>query len=84
MAPATRRHGTDGQAGETRERQLRSAIAECALKGYFGTSTETIAERVGVTQPYFFRLFPGKKAIAVALTRSTEDARRTRESAAKG
>lgn len=30
-----------------------------------GTSTESIAKRVGarVSQPYPFRLFPGKKAI---------------------
>ncbi|MFD9391915.1 hypothetical protein ACFWBB_14660 [Streptomyces sp. NPDC060000] len=32
-----------------------------------------MARRVGVTQPYLFRLFPGEKAIAAALTRSTEE-----------
>ncbi|MFD9391927.1 TetR/AcrR family transcriptional regulator [Streptomyces sp. NPDC060000] len=45
-------------------------------QGYYGTSTEAIAKRVGVTQSYLFRLFPGKKAIFVAaLARSMEDTR---------
>ncbi|WP_405896079.1 MULTISPECIES: hypothetical protein [unclassified Streptomyces] len=35
-----------------------------------------MAKRVGVTQPYLFRLFPDKKAIFVAaLMRSMEDTR---------
>ncbi len=38
-----------------------------------------------VTQPYLFRLFPGKKAIFVAaLARSMEDTRLAFERAAKG
>lgn len=61
-------------AQERRESVVRAAIAEFALKGYYGTSTEAIAKRVGVTQPYLFRVFPGKKAIFVAaLVRSVED-----------
>jgi AcrR family transcriptional regulator len=61
-------------------------IAEFALKGYYyGTSTEVIAKRAGVTQPYPFRLFPEKKAIVVAaLTRSMGDARLAFERAANG
>ncbi|MGW0747018.1 helix-turn-helix domain-containing protein [Streptomyces sp. NPDC002817] len=46
---------------------------EFALKGYYGTSAEAIAKRVGVTRPYLFRLFPGGKAIAAAVTRSMEE-----------
>jgi len=57
---------------------------EFALKGRYGTSAEAIAKRVGVTQPYLFRLLPGEKAIvAAALTRSTEDACSAFESVGK-
>lgn len=72
-------------AQERRESVIRAAIAEFALRGYYGTSTEAIAKRVGVTQPYLFRLFPGKRAIFVAaLTRSMEDTRLAFERAAEG
>ncbi|MFD5148334.1 helix-turn-helix domain-containing protein, partial [Streptomyces sp. NPDC058401] len=50
-------------ADERRETVLRAAIAEFATGGYHGTSTETIARRVGVSQPYLFRLFPTKRAL---------------------
>ncbi|WP_405485008.1 hypothetical protein [Streptomyces sp. NBC_00009] len=44
-----------------------------------------MAKRVGVTQPYLFRLFPSKEAIVVAaLTRSAEDARQACERVTKG
>ncbi|MQY39903.1 hypothetical protein SRB17_79310 [Streptomyces sp. RB17] len=42
---------------ERRQSIIRAAIAEFALRGYYGTSTEAIAKRVGVTQPYLFRSF---------------------------
>ena len=72
-------------AQERRESVIRAAVAEFALRGYYGTSTEAIAKRVGVTQPYLFRLFPGKRAIFVAaLTRSMEDTRLAFERAAEG
>ncbi|WP_443031823.1 TetR family transcriptional regulator [Streptomyces sp. CA-210063] len=54
-----------------------------ALKGYYDTPVEAIAKRAGVTQLHLFRLFPGEKAIAAALTRSTEDARLAFESVGK-
>ncbi len=50
-------------AEERRESVVRAAYAEFARTGYHGTSTETIARRVGVSQPYLFRLFPGKQAL---------------------
>jgi AcrR family transcriptional regulator len=50
-------------AQERRESVIRAAIAEFAITGYHGTTTAAIARRVGVTQPYLFRLFPDKKAI---------------------
>ncbi|MBZ9643332.1 TetR/AcrR family transcriptional regulator [Streptomyces sp. PSKA30] len=72
-------------AQERRQSVIRAAIAEFALRGYYGTSTEAIAKRVGVTQPYLFRLFPGKQAIFVAaLMRSMEDTRLAFERAAEG
>ena len=53
-------------AAERRESVIRAAMSEFARGGYSGTSTEVIANRVGVSQPYLFRLFPGKKAIFLA------------------
>ncbi|MET9912948.1 TetR/AcrR family transcriptional regulator [Streptomyces sp. NPDC006476] len=72
-------------AEERRESVIRAATAEFARGGYYGTSTEVIAKRVGVSQPYLFRLFPGKKAIFLAAAqRCVEDTIRMFEEAAKG
>ncbi|MEU3980198.1 helix-turn-helix domain-containing protein [Streptomyces sp. NPDC026672] len=72
-------------AEERRESVIAAAIAEFARKGYYGTSTEAIAKRVGVSQPYLFRLFPGKKAIfAAASLRCVDDACRVLGQAAEG
>ncbi|GAA1356969.1 TetR family transcriptional regulator [Streptomyces beijiangensis] len=53
-------------ADERRESVIRAAVIEFARGGYHGTSTEVIARRVGVSQPYLFRLFPNKQAIFLA------------------
>ncbi|MEU1085320.1 TetR/AcrR family transcriptional regulator [Streptomyces sp. NPDC005892] len=53
-------------AQERRESVVRAAITEFARGGYAATSTETIARRVGVSQPYLFRLFPSKQAMFLA------------------
>ncbi len=50
-------------ADERRESVVRAACTEFARTGYHGTSTDAIARRVGVSQPYLFRLFPGKQAL---------------------
>ncbi|BAJ29024.1 TetR/AcrR family transcriptional regulator [Kitasatospora setae] len=50
-------------AEERRESVVRAAMVEFARSGYRGTSTEAIARRVGVSQPYLFRLYPNKQAI---------------------
>ncbi|MFF8725595.1 TetR/AcrR family transcriptional regulator [Streptomyces sp. NPDC015171] len=72
-------------AEERRESVVLAATAEFARGGYHGTSTEAIAKRVGVSQPYLFRLFPGKKAIFLAAAeRCVEDTIRTFEEAAEG
>ncbi|MGW3107712.1 TetR/AcrR family transcriptional regulator [Streptomyces sp. NPDC001100] len=72
-------------AEERRESVVRAAIAEFAQRGYYGTSTEAIAKRVGVSQPYLFRLFPGKKAMfAAAALRCVEDVCRVMEESSEG
>jgi AcrR family transcriptional regulator len=45
---------------------LRAAIVEFARSGYAGTSTEAIASRAGISQPYIFRLFGTKKDLFIA------------------
>ncbi|MGR4853346.1 TetR/AcrR family transcriptional regulator [Streptomyces sp. LARHCF252] len=72
-------------AEERRESVIRAATIEFARGGYHGTSTEAIARRVGVSQPYLFRLFPGKKAIFLAAAqRCVEDTIRTFAEASEG
>lgn len=53
-------------AEERRESVILAAVAEFARGGYNATSTEAIAKRVGVSQPYLFRLFPSKQAMFLA------------------
>lgn len=72
-------------AEERRESVVRAAVAEFARKGFHGTSTEAIARRVGVSQPYLFRLFRNKKEIFVAASlRAVDDTRLVLEEAARG
>jgi AcrR family transcriptional regulator len=56
-------------AEERREAILEVARDEFAAAGFHGTSTETIAERAGISQPYLFRLFGTKKELFVASVR---------------
>lgn len=60
-------------AEERRESVIRAAIIEFARGGYAGTATASIARRVGVSQPYLFRLFPDKRAIFLAAARRCTD-----------
>jgi AcrR family transcriptional regulator len=53
-------------AAERRTAVLAAAISEFARSGYAGTSTEAIAARAGISQPYLFRLFGTKKDLFVA------------------
>ena len=50
-------------ADERREAVLDAAVIEFAALGLHGASTETIAQRVGISQPYIFRLFGTKKEL---------------------
>jgi AcrR family transcriptional regulator len=49
-----------------REEVLQAAVKEFARTGLHGTSTEAIARRAGVSQPYLFRLYGTKKDLFLA------------------
>src|SRR6478752_1792059 len=53
-------------ANQRREAIVTAAMLEFGDTGLAGTSTETIARRVGISQPYLFRLFGTKKELFVA------------------
>jgi AcrR family transcriptional regulator len=50
-------------AAERREDVLDAAMIEFAERGLEGTSTDDIARRAGISQPYLFRLFGTKKEL---------------------
>src|SRR5919205_1562976 len=56
-------------AEERREEILGVALEEFGEHGLHGTSTDTVARRAGVSQPYLFRLFGTKKELYVEVVR---------------
>jgi AcrR family transcriptional regulator len=60
-------------AGDRREEILQAAMEAFAEKGLHGTSTETIARAVGISQPYLFRLYGTKKELFLAAVRRCFD-----------
>ncbi|MCU4187160.1 TetR/AcrR family transcriptional regulator [Acidiferrimicrobium sp. IK] len=60
-------------AGERREAVLKAAIVEFSKGGLAGTSTEDIARRAEISQPYLFRLFGTKKELFLAAIERTFD-----------
>jgi AcrR family transcriptional regulator len=52
-----------------REEILEAAMVEFAIGGLHGTSTEDIARRAGISQPYLFRLFGTKKKLFLETVR---------------
>ena len=50
-------------AEERREAVLAAATGEFARKGLHGASTDAIAQRAGISQPYLYRLFRTKKEL---------------------
>src|SRR5277367_2201454 len=58
-------------AEERREDVLKAAVIEFAAGGLDGTSTDAIARRAGISQPYLFRLYPTKKNLFVAAVERT-------------
>lgn len=72
-------------AEERRESVIRASVIEFADRGYHGTSTQAIADRVGVSQPYLFRLFPSKRALfEAAVARCMDELRDAFLGAAEG
>lgn len=67
-ATATKPTGSHARlsAEERREAVIRAAVEEFAEAGFFGTSTEAIATRAGISQPYIFRLFGNKENLFLA------------------
>jgi AcrR family transcriptional regulator len=65
--------GTRQTAQERRETVLRAAVEEFARGGYAGTSTESIAGRADISQPYLFRLFGTKRDLFIATMRLMDD-----------
>src|SRR5436189_35190 len=59
MSTTTQRQTAD----ERREAVLIAATHEFAVKGLHGASTDAIARRAGISQPYLFRLFGTKKEL---------------------
>jgi AcrR family transcriptional regulator len=51
---------------ERRRLLVDAAIAEFGLNGLAGTTTDAIARRAGISQPYVVRLFGTKKALFLA------------------
>ena len=66
LARPKRRVDSRHTAEERRGDVLKAAVTEFALQGFHGTSTEAIARRIGISQPYIFRLFPSKKDLFLA------------------
>jgi AcrR family transcriptional regulator len=54
---------------ERQQAIVEAAMREFAVGGLHGTSVEVIAKRVGVSQPYLFRLFGTKKELFIAALR---------------
>src|SRR6266516_366908 len=55
-------------AEERREEVLDAALAVFAEHGLSGASTDEIARKAGISQPYLFRLFHTKKELFIAST----------------
>jgi AcrR family transcriptional regulator len=70
MAPTTTTRRT---GAERREEILEAALTEFAARGFDGASTEAIARRAGLSQPYLFRLFGTKKELFLASVRRCFD-----------
>jgi len=61
---------TERKSAEVRREEiLEAAMKEFAYGGLHGTSTEKIAVRAGISQPYLFRLFGTKKELFIASSR---------------
>jgi AcrR family transcriptional regulator len=72
-------------AEERRESVLDAALVEFAARGLEGASTEEIAAKAGISQPYVFRLFGTKKELfKMVVTRCFRQTLETFQQAAEG
>ena len=72
-------------ADERRNAIVAAGVEEFATGGLVGASTDAIARRAGVSQPYVFQLFGTKKELFLAVVRRCfERTRLTFEDAARG
>jgi AcrR family transcriptional regulator len=72
-------------AEERRESVLDAAFEEFAERGLEGASTEAIAAKAGISQPYVFRLFRTKKELFMAVVaRCFRETLETFQQAAEG
>jgi AcrR family transcriptional regulator len=55
------------RAPDRREAVIRAGVREFGTRGYAGTTAQSIAAEVGVSQPYLFRLFGTKKSMFMAV-----------------
>jgi AcrR family transcriptional regulator len=60
-------------ADDRRVLVVEAAVEAFGAGGYTGTSTEVIAQRAGVSQPYLFRLFDSKRDLFIAAVERTYD-----------
>ena len=56
-----------------RDQVLAAALAEFAEGGLAGTSTEAIAVRAGISQPYLFKMFGTKRDLFIAASKRCFD-----------
>ena len=83
MAPVSTQ--TRATAAERREQIIDAAMAVFAEQGLHGASTEEIAKRAGISQPYVFRLFGSKKDLYKAtVARCLRETLETFQKAAEG
>src|ERR1039458_9203640 len=72
-------------AEERRDEVLRAAAVAFAHGGYEGTTTQDVAKRAGISQPYIFRLFGSKKELFIAVVQDCyRRTARTFQKAAEG
>jgi AcrR family transcriptional regulator len=58
---------------ERRDQVVAAALAEFAEGGLAGTSTEAIAVRAGISQPYLFKMFGTKRDLFIAASKRCFD-----------
>lgn len=54
-------------AGQRQQQVLEAGVAAFAEGGYAGTTTDQVARRAGVSQPYVVRMFGGKQPLFLAV-----------------